>query len=261
MYHVANVSVHDSQADCEIRFATLPNTWVTHKAWKAAFEAWKTQLSDNLEDLPEGAGSTGKWSDFKVYMNNDHKDDPDKLFPVDCEATSGSGVHVLNPGEWDYTDVQTRVSGTAYSNLNFVMAGAHNIANNGEIGVIKALEDLWPQDSYDPELSPAYDESPILGMTGNLKNEEVLDAIMDENDQPPYDYFNFVGCEDNLPSPLTVREGSITTTQNEMTYLGGFEVPLGLLCIETKSGTDGNIIGVSLELAPGPYKGLMSEAI
>lgn len=262
LYHVANVSVHDSQADCEVRFATAPNTWVTHKAWTSAFEAWKHQVAEELEDMPEGSPSpTGKWSDFKIYLSNDHKDDVDKAKPIDCEGNAVVMYGTGSDNEWSYTAVQTRVDGSAYSNLNFVMLGAHNLASNGEIGVIKALEDIWAQQAFEPTLPAGFDESPLLGMTmGNLNNE-ILDAIMDENDQPPYSYLDFPGTDDNLPHALTARETSITTTQNEMAHVGGFPVPCGLLCVETKSGTDGNTIGICLELVPGSYKGVQAEAM
>ena len=265
MYHVANVSIHDSDADCEVRFATAPNTWVTHKAWQNSFDAWREQIEGVLEEMPEQAPDPeGKWSDFKIYLNNNHKDDADKPKPIDVEGNNVLMYGTGSENEWFYTAVQTRVDETAYTNLNFVLLGNHNIASNGEIGVIKGLEDVWRYQSYDPELPPAFDESPIIGMSTSgrsPKESEVLDAIMDENDQPPYAYNHFVGTNDNLRYPLTVREGSITTTQNEMTYLGGFPVPCGLLLVETKSGTDGNVIGVSIELAPGNYKGVASEAM
>lgn len=262
MYHIANISVHDSQADCEVRFATAPNTWVTSKAWQTAYDAWRKQLDDALLDMPDDAPSVeGKWSDFKVYLNNDHKDDVDKVKPVDIEGNSVVMYGAGSDNEWMYTNVQTRVSGTSYTNLNFVLLGDHNIATNGEIGAIKALEDIWAQQAYDPTLPADFDESPLLGMTMENKNEEILDAIMDENDQPPYSYLDFPGTSDNLRYPLTARETSVTTTQNEMAMVGGFPAPCGLICVETKSSTDSNIIGICVEVVPGKYKGVHSEAM
>jgi len=262
MYHVANASVHDSEADCEARFTTIPNVWTTHRAWNLCYDAWRSQIEEALDEMADEAPDPeGKWADFKVFMSNDHKDDADKAKPQDCEGNALVMYGLGTDNEWIYTNVQTRVDAVAYENLNFVMCGAHNIATNGEIGVIKALEDIWAYNAYDPELPAGFDESPILGMhIGTTSNEEVLDAIIGENDQPPYSYLDMVGTDDNLPKPVTARECSITTAANEMSYVGGFPVPLGLLCVETKSGTDGNIIGVCLELVPGPYKGVASES-
>lgn len=261
MYHIANASVHDSSADVEVRFTTIPNTWTSARAWKLAYDAWRSQVREALDEMADEAPNPeGKWADFKVFMSNDHKDDVDKAKPQDCEGNDLVMYGAGTDNEWSYTNVQTRVDATAYENLNFVMCGAHNIATNGEIGVIKALEDIWAQQAYEPTLPAGFDESPILGMhIGTTSNEEVLDAIMDENDQPPYSYLDMVGTDDNLPKPLTARECSITTSHNEMAYVGGFPVPLGLLCVETKSGSDGNTVGVCLELVPGPYKGVASE--
>lgn len=261
MYHVANVSVHDSAADLEIRFTTIPNNWTSARGWTMAYNAWRAQVADALENQPEGSPDVeGKWADFKVYMNNDHKDDVDKPKPVDCEGNALVMYAFGADNEWFYTQVQTRVDGTAYTNLNFVMCGAHNVANNGEIGVIKGLEDLWATQAYEPVDPAGFDESPILGMGLENKNEEILDAIMDENDQPPYSYLDMVGTTDNMPAPLTCRETSITTAENEMAMVGGFPVPLGLICVETKCGSSGNTVGICVELVPGKYQGVQSES-
>ena len=42
--------------------------------------------------------------------------------------------------------------------------------------------------------------------------------------------------------------------------LPGFSVPLGLLCIETKSATNNNKIGILIELVPGKYKGVAFDS-
>jgi len=262
-YHIANISVHDSAADLEIRFCTVPNTWTTHRALRTMKDAWEDQIQHAIEDLPEDAPPVvGKWADFKVYMSSDHIADVDKPKPLDCEQNAVQMYGAGSDNEWFYTAVQTRVSGVAYTNLNLVIMGAHDISNNGHIGVIKSLEDVWAQQAYDPTLPAGFDESPLLGMNpGPLKNEEVLDAIMDENDQPPYSYLDMVGTDDNLPKALVSRETTITSEEQEMALVGGFAVPAGLLLVETKSGTNNNTIGICIELVPGTYKGVQSEAI
>lgn len=266
MYHVANISVHDTLMDddgLEVRFTTAPNTWTTARAVRSAKKSWDEQIQNATEDLPDDAPEVqGKWADFKIYLSSVHKGDTtDRPKPIDCEGNEVQMYGTGSDNEWFYTAVQTRVSGTAYTNLNFVLLGGHNIANDGEIGVIKSLEDIWSQAAYDPLLPAAFDESPLLGMNpGPLKNEEILDAIMDENDQPPYSYLDMVGTDDNLPSPMTARETAITTAQNEMALVGGFPVPCGLLCVETKCGAN-NTVGILIELVPGTYKGVQSEAM
>jgi len=261
LYHIANISIHDSDADAEVRFATAPNTWVTAKAWKTCYDAWKSQRASALLEMPADAPQvTGKWSDFKVYLNHDMIADVDKPKPHDIEGNNLIMYGYSSDNEWNYASVQTRSNGTVYNNLNFILMGNHDISTNGEIGIIKSLEDLWAYRSYDPDLPAAFDESPILGMGPSVQAEqEILDAIMDENDQPPYSYNDMVGSDDNLPAPIAVRETSITSTQNEMSMVGGFPVPLGLLCVETKC-SEANTIGILIEMVPGPYKGVQAEA-
>lgn len=261
LYHVANISVHDSQGDAEVRFATAPNNWTTQKAWETCFQAWKDQRKHALQEMPEGSPQvTGKWSDFKVYLNADMITDVDKPKPVDVEGNALVMYGAGSDNEWNYADVQVRSDGNVYQNLNFTLLGAHSLANNGRVGVIKALEDIWASKAYAPTLPAAFDESPILGMGPSTQAEqEILDAIADENDQPPYSYLDMVGSDDNMPNPITARETSITTTQNEMAMVGGFPVPCGLLMVETKASAD-NTIGICIELVPGTYKGVHAEA-
>ena len=43
--------------------------------------------------------------------------------------------------------------------------------------------------------------------------------------------------------------------------VGGFEVPLGLICVETGASAGDNKIGLIIELAPGDYKGVSAESM
>ena len=51
-----------------------------------------------------------------------------------------------------------------------------------------------------------------------------------------------------------------------MSAVGGFDVPLGLLCIETATkgeytNEDPNVIGIQIELVPGAYKGVHAPSM
>jgi len=279
VYHVANVSVHDSAADVEARFCTIPNTWYARRAWFECFKAWKKQRAQALDSNPAGASQTGKWSDFKVYMNQDHINDDDWPRPVDCEADA------VGDSEWNYSDVATVVSGTEHTSVAIKMMGEHDLGStisdettaydssySGTIGAIHALNQLWTEPQEEPESPGTVSTSPLLGMNllsmgadANLDN--ILDDIETENDTAPYGVA-FPGRNSIMEDPWTVREVEIDgggSSGQKMGYVGGFPVPLGLLCIETKGNGDysgqgnQNIIGICIEMVPGTYQGVAAH--
>ena len=73
--------------------ATAGDTWVVHNAHTKGKALHKEMQNLVLKDNPSVAG---KWSDFKVYLDDHHKT-VGTLAPLD-----GDGVAV-RPGEWDYS--------------------------------------------------------------------------------------------------------------------------------------------------------------
>ena len=279
VYHIANVSIHDSAADVEARFCTIPNTWYARRAWFEVFKAWKSQRRQALENNPTGAQQTGKWSDFKVYMNQDHINDPDWPLPKDVEDDD------ITSAEWNYADIATMVNGTEHTGIAVKMMGEHALTTSitdettaddasysGTMGAIHALNQLWTEPQEEPESPGTMSTSPLLGMNllsmgADANLDDILDDIENEGDTAPYTVA-FPGRNNIMEAPWCVREVEIDgggSSGQKMGYVGGFPVPLGLLCIETKgngdySGTDNeNIIGVCIEFVPGDYQGVAAD--
>jgi len=258
-YHVANVAVHDSQGDAYVKFCTIPNTWTSKAAWKQGFKLWKKQRAMAQSG---GANVSGKWSDFKVYMNDDHRTDVDKPQFTDIENDS------LEAGEWDYSMMLLDTNGEATDDFSLHMMGN----NNGSLpagtcvsaSLLKALEDVLNQPADDP-VAPDASGSGLFtlmahGGDGLEVNMDVVNQMEDDNDSPPYSATKVPGASFNAGDPWEVREihlGSGGVAPSGM--VGGFEVPLGLICIETKSGTNPNTIGVIIEIVPGKYKGVHAQ--
>lgn len=277
VYHVANVSVHDSAADVEARFATIPNTWYARRAWFEMFKAWKKQRAQALDSNPPGVLQTGKWSDFKVYMNQDHITDVDWPLPTDCEGDAATSA------EWNYADIHFVSGGTEYTNHCVKMMGEHDLGSSitgetsaddtsygGTVGAIHALNQLWTEPQEEPESSGGVTVSPILGMNmlsmgADNQLDDLLDDIMVEGDTAPYTTA-FPGRNSIMEAPWTVREIEIDgggDSGQKMGYVGGFPVPLGLLCVETKGNgnysSTANVIGICIELVPGTYQGVAAH--
>ncbi len=249
------------RVDAYVKFATIPNNWTSKAAWRNAFKIWKKQRAEAQEG---GVRISGKWSDFKVYMNDDHRSDVDKPSYKDVDADS------IASGEWDYSKLYNQDDdGDGVDDFTLHMMGS----NNGNLSsgtctsasLLAALEDALSQPQDDP-VAPATANSGLFGlMSAGGAASEVTNAVLegseDDNDSPPYSATLVAGAKTNAGSPWVAREvhlGSGGAAPSAM--VGGFECPLGLLMIETTSGTDGNSIGLIIELVAGSYKGVKAES-
>lgn len=258
-YHIANISVHDGQGDVYVKFGGLPTTWTTKAAWTRGFELWKKQRALAQSG---GAAVSGKWSDFKVYMNLDMRTDVDQLSFIDIENDG------IAAGEWDYSQMLLDKDGDDTDAFDLHMMGSNSGNLTGgtcvSAGLLKALEDVLniPQD--DP-VAPAAASSSLFTLMatggGDLEvNLDVVNQMEDDNDSPPYSATLVPGAATNCAAPWNYREVAIKSAQSPSAMLPGFSVPLGLLCIETKSSTDDNDIGICIELVPGKYKGVAFDS-
>lgn len=267
VYHVANISVHDSQGSARVLFSTAPNTWPTHASWQLGFDGWKTQRAQTLAAMGDNA-KTPRWSDFKVYLNKEHVIDADWLRPIDDEE------NVLTQGEWDYADMSFSRNGSRFDNYAIGLLGTHqytSITNettdqdtsyDGYISCIEGLQEVRSRVRTESTYDVNFDSSPFSGMN-MLHSQGIQDTLLNiekEGDNAPYS-LEFVGSDSN-PTDDTgaypVRECDIASTYSPMAVVGGFPVPCGLMQIETTS-TNSNTIGILVELMPGDYKGVMAE--
>lgn len=266
VYHIANVTVHDTQGDAQVRFNTAPDTWGMRTGYRRFFEAWKAQRRDVLESNP--GIETGKWSDFKVYLNLDHVTDTDWPSPSNTEAAA------IAVGTWDYADIAFAKDGTAYDNHSIGLLGAHDLGSSissettaddssydGYISIIEGFQEVYSQPTSPTIDDTGFTSSVLVGMTPKqepLIMDDVLAEIADEGDNAPYNSV-FVGASGNAASaPFTIRETHLASAAGVISAVGGFPVPCGLLQVETESGQD-NTIGILIEVAPGPYKGILAE--
>lgn len=267
-YHVANVSVVDTSGKLDsVRFATLPQVWTTNKAWQLMFDAWKDQRARTLENSPSYV--TGRWADFKVWMSEGHYDDVTAaetakkggILPV------GSDMDTIPSGEWLISEVSyVKNDGTDKPDNQLMMLGDHDETKK-LVGVLKSLEEILQQPPESPVLPGDFKNSIILSMnpsTGTDMQDDILENIADDNDQPPYDKSVVIGAAHTATDSqtFTLREVGWASGAKGIASLPtmGFPVPLGLL--EVRTNTDGGAgnCGIMIELVPGTYKGVHAEA-
>lgn len=273
MYHVANVTMHNADGKVKsLKISTLPDTYTTQAAWHAMFDAWKDQRSRVLENSI--GDITGKWSDFKVVFNKDMKSNAWEM-PTDSDndqirggtATYGGGDD--SESEWAYSTVNYTDKDGVYQTGDLLGMLGPTTTSTEYVGIINELFNARAAVMVeDPDVDPnVLKQSVIFNMNpANAElgqNSDLLQRIASDNDIPPYNnqfplgYDNPVGSIQGFP----VREMGITSTSQLTQTVGGFPVPLGLLEIEGQTTDDSpNAVGLIIELVPGRYKGIHSEA-
>ena len=259
MYHVANISIHDSQSNW-IKFNTLPNTWPVRKAWQLGFENWLNMNKRMNPDVLRRVAKAGKWNDFRIFFSSDHGTDDDKPTFTDVEGDT------INIDEYSYSKFFPTDGDSIDPNGTYChMIGKHSgqAGDYDSISLLSAYHEiaLPPAEAHDSDHT---DTGTSLGVWANLfestaaVNNSLATELDDSYDEPPYDSTSFPGMFGNSGGPWSAREVHIEGQFQNSAIVGGFEVPCGLICVETKS-TSSNTIGLIIELAPGTYKGIAAE--
>lgn len=263
MYSIANITVHDKQGDAYVKFCTVPNTWPMHRAWCKGFENW---LNMNAQTPTVGkAAAAGKYNDYRVYLNDDHRTDTDEPMFTDVEGGK------IRQSEHNYSRYFSS-DGGGNDEFTAHMMGEHTGSAGAytSVSLIEAYEETLNQ-----PITVFEEPDMATGVWNNLmevaqSNDDITDALADDYDGAPWDTNVFPGAKDgslsNAIAPWCARETHLASTTSPMSAVGGFDVPLGLLCIETATKAsytenEPNVIGLQIELVPGKYKGVHAPSM
>lgn len=257
-YHIANISILDTDGDVDIQFAGIPTTWPTQAAWQQAFELWKKQRASVQDVTP----ISSKWSDFKIYMNNASRS-WDVLNFTDSE---GDALDAL--GDWNHSQMFLDEDGDNTDGFTLHMMGPNDGSLPGgtcvSAGLLTNFEDVLSIPDSEPDLPTNANISLYTlmsrGGANTELNKDLVDSMETDNDEPPYPTLKVAGARANSGDPWVYREVSIKTSQAPSVMIPGFAVPLGLVAVKTTSSTDDNVIDLIIELVPGKYKGIQFES-
>jgi hypothetical protein len=261
-YYIKSISIVEITGDTKIQFGTAPDTWQIPLAWKMGFRAWSRMNSEAAANIPGGdLKIAGKYHDFKVYLNNNHRTDPDVTVPSNGPV-SMDGSPQYNPTDWDYSVLHTQdPDGNNAPNDDFTMMllGSHQGSDNAwdSLGLTTSYarsRNLNDQSGTPIQLSNL-DTDPLLNLFDiSDTHDDVLDDLQTTNDNPPYD-------DDSAYMDTVVRAQAAINSATGAAMLPGFCVPLGLLEVLTFCPGGDNTVKVLIELAPGPYHGVYAERI
>jgi len=261
----------------------LPQTWIFSNAWEKAFRAWNKMTNDAMKD----SGTTkGKFTDFKIFMNEDHFSEgfQKNLLPLDASYNSNTGVTTV-PGEWEPSSIHVPVTDSSgfvitgqTREFKLVGVGPNYGASGSEdfVSLINGYANSRNLPNISDPNSPlqlgdtrgATPENWIGAMSndGTNQDSEVLEDIV-KQDQPPYPFENdgnhlttmYPGGEIQLPA-LRIHDAGYFNAgpnANKITLEGG-SFPCGLVNINNASQDNLSMI---LTLVPGTHRGYLAESM
>ena len=247
--------------------AGIPNSWISHNAWKKAFSAWR----DQVRSVERGVGiRSGTWNDFKIYLDDSMEDSGTILASI---AGDGAAFEV---GEWEYSKFTFDDDGTERE-LKMHMVGSSNLAdtnNESGIGLINEYQNSRTQvdtGNVPPVLGAASDTIYAKLMGTDEMTDMLVDNVEGDNDSPPYDQDQYPGGHDNGDSAHPYAIAAVSGSES-VARVPGFIAPCGLLKITTNElassdATSGDgtysagsaataLLGITV--AVGPYRGVLA---
>jgi hypothetical protein len=275
-YYIKSISVVETTADSKVQFGTAPDTWHIPQAWRLGKRNW-----DKMNELAAGGTTgldqiTGSYHDFKIYLNANHRTDPDVTVP-DNGPESMDGSPDYDNEEWVYSKINSlfpahTAANTAQASNNadrdtfdIMLLGTSHVAGAGaeyEYAAISLCKSYLAQKaiirSDVPYQFDDLGDDPLLRIfdtTDNLR--DTVDDLQDDNDSPPYNN------DATYADTIMRAQCSVGPTSTKMASLPGFVVPFGLLeVLTTASGGGGdNTVKIMIEMAPGPYHGVYAERL
>tara|TARA_B100000459_G_C8564603_1_gene195613 strand:- start:66 stop:1034 length:969 start_codon:yes stop_codon:yes gene_type:complete len=266
-YYIKSISVIETTGDTKIQFGTAPDAWMVPQAWKLGFRNWSKMNSEAARTIPGGdLAIAGKYHDFKIYLNNNHRGETDVTVPTNGPTTIDGSPH-YNPDAWDYSQYHTLHPGPSDQNdadrdsFSIMLLGSHVAGGGGEdaYAAVSLIESYRNQRTLlagdEPTQMDNIGDDPLLQLFDSANQyDDIIDDLQDMNDKAPYD--------DNgtYTDTMLRAQGHAFAQAGGNLMLPGFCVPLGLLEVMTTCGGD-NTVKVLIELAPGPYHGVYAERI
>ncbi len=235
----------------------LPEGYITLRSWSNAFEIWKQQRSESMDNTET---SPGKWSDFKAWWDVDHQSGAlAELTP----SGAGGFVYPTTGSEWNRAEIEVNDPGAATTTTYHLGMLGPTATPYG--GVIQEWGNTRAGTvAPDPNVPGALSLS-ILSRTGeesSAMSTEVLNLIESENDDPPYANVTDPTLDPIYAGGITVAGGvfsdrSVTGTTGRAVSLNGGLFPLGLIRLELAGASVGEVAPLfRIHMTRGEYKGV-----
>jgi len=243
--------------------STAPHYWVTKRAINRGFKSWRKQISSTMSNTGE---RSGKWSDFKVLLDN-------ASVASLLSAKDASGED-LPSGEWDYTtltmprpdidpDNDHGWESQLSDQFDLMITGRHLFSTSGtqpnftKVSLIQSWLDFRPLPNTGDEPNDQGEDTTMgdplnrLFLTGDTdEDEKIIEAIQDENDNPPYDLDLLYGSANNLGNGGDLQMQCIVSPDSNtgVSAVAGFQALCGLIRIVVTGDTGTNGAALILDV-------------
>lgn len=230
----------DSQGN-RIDINVAPLTWVAKRAVNRGFNIWRKMVRETL-DKTDG-GSSGKYSDFKVFLNNAHGTSP--LLPKDAEGNDLPG------GQWNYTTLYSKdpdAAGNSNDYYDLKIVGPHDGADPNWTRV--GLMTSWlnsrqlPTVEDTPRVTSDYATDPLSNLDDSSDvDDDRIANIAEEGKDQPYDEDSFFGIDQGNGGANNLMRASVaqpTGTSQPVAPIHGFQALCGLMQIVVGSDSAAN---------------------
>ena len=236
-------------------FNTAPMTWPVKRSVNRGFRMWKKMIASTLSQT-DGV-QTGKWNDYKVFLDNQMGGSP-KL-PVDASGQAIAG------GEWDYstlTSADPKEGGDGVTldpdAYDLAIVGPHSGSAQTEanpngwtrVSLIQSWIDsrgLITSAHGEPSIDSGQGAAIIADPLNNLfdagdVDDDRLNIINTEGDMPPYDTDDMFGSSAAAGNSNNLQRVSSTQTSgsNPIAMVMGFQALCGLVQVVV-SGSSSNM--------------------
>jgi hypothetical protein len=225
-------------------FNTAPMTWPVKRSINRGFRLWKKMIAHTLSNT-DGV-QTGKWNDFKVFLDNSHGTAP--KMPVDAGGQSITG------GEWNYStltsaDPSETAAGVTLDADDFSLSivGPHSGTGQDEgnpngynrVSLLQSWVNsrgLPTSALGEPAIDTAHgnliEADPLNNLfdTGDVDDDR-LEIITTEGDMPPYDLDELFGNSAGSGTGYNLQRMSSaqTSAANPIGMVMGFQAICGLV--------------------------------
>lgn len=282
---VANVKVTFpsgvSSANKQVTVETIQDTWMSANAWTKSYKTWRKMNKEFA--LDQNPSLRPKYYDYKIFIDNSHylewKLNTDATGPgYQNAAVPSSGTLAprtgpsvtaafIKGGEWVPSQFTAPATGGA-TVVDYKIWMHGDDSPGVGVGLIEAYAKSRsvPQ-SPDPETGIAEDN--IFAQIfdeGTVQSEQVLDDILTDNDELPYDQDEYPGAATNFVNPQTVgfsyftASASNATGQEQEFNTGPFNAQCGLIKIDTINVVNKPVI-IEVTLVPGGNRGYLTQGM
>ena len=238
----------------EVQLSHAPKVWPVRNALVMGFEHWKEQQQRAYK---AGASSLKpKWQDFKVWLNNDHRNNAlSELMPYDGGPLGSNPVSTTS-AEWIkskyvFTELDPDVGAGGDEVIKHqpeihILGGDNGMTNVGLVhnySLMRSRPDAGASAGTGHPEHATNAETSIFTRSSEAVDEsieQIVENLTDDNDMPPYDPDNYPGASSNFKEPVMGCYAQLAANDVGRTVsLNGFSAPNGLITVQTTSASDG----------------------